>query len=73
MTPDKKKQQKDTARALAMVSQVSLSMAGCVVLGFFLGRYLDGLFGTSPWLLLLFSFLGMAAAFKVLYDIGKKG
>ncbi|NLV86096.1 MAG: AtpZ/AtpI family protein [Clostridiales bacterium] len=47
-------------------------MAACVLIGVFLGRFLDNLLGTSPWLLLLFSLLGAGAAFKTLLDLGQK-
>ena len=44
----------------------------CLIGGILLGNYLDKRFGTSPWLLLLFTLLGLAAAFKAIYDQGKK-
>jgi ATP synthase protein I len=59
-------------RALSFFSQVGIIMAACVFVGVFLGRFLDGLLGTSPWLLLVFSFLGAAAAFKSLFDLASK-
>jgi ATP synthase protein I len=37
------------------------------------GRFLDSLFGTGPWLLLIFSFLGVGAAVKSLFDMSKEG
>jgi F0F1-type ATP synthase assembly protein I len=33
---------------------------------------LDSLLGTAPWLLLVFSLLGAAAAFKSLIDMAKR-
>ncbi len=42
------------------------------MIGVFLGRFLDKLLGTSPWLLLLFSLLGVGATFKALLDTGLK-
>ncbi|MCL1848228.1 MAG: AtpZ/AtpI family protein [Clostridiales bacterium] len=58
-------------RTLAQVSYIGLRTAMCVFIGVFSGRYLDSIFHTSPWLLLLFSFLGAGAAFKVIYDLSK--
>lgn len=63
---------KDLVKALGLLSQVGITMAVCVLVGVFLGRFLDGLLGTSPWLLLLFSFLGVGAAFKSLFDLVAK-
>lgn len=57
-----------TAKALANFSQVGVTMAASVLIGVFLGKYLDGFFHTSPWLLLLFSFFGVGAAIKSLFN-----
>lgn len=65
----KKKQHNDLLKALSFFSQVGTTIATCIFIGVFLGRFLDNFFGTSPWLLLLFSLLGAAAAFKALYDL----
>ena len=64
---------RDAAKALAHMSQIGLRIAACVFIGVFLGRCLDRVLGTSPWLLLLFSLLGVGAAFKMLFDSAKKG
>jgi ATP synthase protein I len=69
---DNKKPSKEFFRALSFFSQIGITMAACVLIGVFLGRFLDNLFGTSPWLLLLFSFLGAGAALKALLDLGQK-
>jgi ATP synthase protein I len=44
-------------------------MAALVFIGVLLGKHLDGFFGTSPWLLLLFSLLGAGAAFMALFNL----
>jgi len=59
-------------RAMSFLSHIAITIAACIILGVLLGMLFDNLFGTSPWLLLVFSFLGMAAAFKSLFDIGTK-
>ncbi|NLM60667.1 MAG: AtpZ/AtpI family protein [Clostridiales bacterium] len=46
-------------------------MSVTVLLGVFLGKFLDSLLNTSPWLLLVFSLLGAGAAIKSLYDSSK--
>ncbi len=63
---------KEFLRALTFFSQVGITMAACVLIGVLLGKFLDGLLGTSPWLLLVFSLLGAAAAFKAMFDLGNK-
>lgn len=41
----------------------SLQLAVAVILMFFLGRWLDGKFGTTPWLMLAGMTLGFGAGF----------
>ncbi|MGI6161248.1 MAG: AtpZ/AtpI family protein [Christensenellales bacterium] len=59
-------------KALSFFSQIGITMAACVLIGVFLGRFLDNLLNTSPWLLLLFSLLGVGAALKALFDLAAK-
>ena len=72
MSHDKKEQHKELARAFSLFSQIGLNIIVCVAIGLVLGLYLDNLLGTSPWLLLVCMFLGIAAAFKSIIDIAKK-
>jgi len=58
-------------KALSLLTQLGLNMASCVVIGFFLGRFLDWLFGTNPVFMIIFVFVGAAAAIKIIYDIAK--
>jgi ATP synthase protein I len=51
---------------------MGLMVAACLLVGVLLGRFLDGLLGTSPWLLIIFSLLGAAAAFKSLFDFADR-
>ena len=69
---NRKRQRDDFARALSFFSQIGFTITACVLIGVFLGRYLDGLFGTSPTLLLICSLLGAAAAIKTLLDMARK-
>ena len=39
-------------------------------LGFFLGRWLDGMFHTKPWLTIICSAIGIAAGFVNLFRSG---
>jgi len=67
------KEQRDKVfHALSFLSQAGITMAACVLIGVFLGRTLDRLLGTAPGLLLVFSLLGVGAAFKTLFNMAKK-
>lgn len=46
---------------------VGIQFAGSILIFLFLGRWLDGRFGTGPWLLLLGVFVGAAAGFWAIY------
>jgi ATP synthase protein I len=72
MSRNKKPGRGDLAKALAFFSQISVTIIVCVAIGVFSGRWLDGLLGTSPWLLIILSFLGMGAAFKSIIDLGNR-
>ena len=70
-TKKNKKKDNSVARAFVLVSQLGLSMAGCVVVGLFIGIYLDRWLGTSPWMMVVFLFIGAGAAVKLIYDLAK--
>lgn len=69
---DKRPKNRSTMRALANFSQIGVTMAASVLVGVFLGKFLDGLFKTSPWLLLFFSLSGVAAAIRSLFNWPKE-
>ena len=68
-----KKQRRELIRALSSLSQVGITMVVCVLIGVFLGKFLDDRLGTAPWLLLVCSLLGVAAAIKSIYDMSTRG
>lgn len=68
---DKQPINSEFLRALAHFSHIGVTMAAAVFIGVLLGKYLDGLLGTSPWLLLVFSLFGVGAALKVLFNLSK--
>jgi ATP synthase protein I len=68
---DKKATRREMLKALSMISHVAVMVAACLLIGVFLGRFLDNFLGTEPWLLIIFSLLGLGSAFKVLIDLGK--
>jgi ATP synthase protein I len=72
---NRRKELKERSQLLAAFSALShlgVLIAVCVIIGVMAGRFLDNLFGTSPWLLLLFSLLGVAAAFKSMFDFANR-
>jgi len=68
---DRKPKKSESFRALAYFSQIGVTMATTVLVSVLLGRYLDSLLDTTPWLLLLFSILGIGAAIRVLFNMPK--
>ncbi|MGI6238960.1 MAG: AtpZ/AtpI family protein [Christensenellales bacterium] len=67
-----RKARSELMRAITAFSQIGVTIVACVLVGVFLGRWLDNLLGTSPWLLLVFSLFGAGAALKALFDMGKR-
>ena len=59
-------------RVLGALSTVGITLVVSTVIGYYAGHYLDGRFGTTPWLTLVFLLLGIAAGFKNLYDQTRK-
>jgi len=66
------KERKEILRAMGLMSQIALTVIACIVLGIFIGRFLDERLGTSPWLLIVFTLLGCVSAFKSMIDLAKK-
>ena len=64
---------KKTFRTLAYLSTVGLAMAFSIGIGAGIGYYLDNKFDTGPWLFFVFLGFGIAAAFRNLYLMYKKG
>ncbi len=60
-------QRREIMRALALVTQIGLTLFVTIFIALMLGRFLDGVFNTAPWLLLTFTILGVLAAFRNLY------
>jgi F0F1-type ATP synthase assembly protein I len=53
------KKNKDWAAHLQIVMQLGLTMVGCIVFCFFIGRYLDRWLGTKGIMVTLFTVLGV--------------
>jgi ATP synthase protein I len=53
-------------------SSMGLELGLSVILGLFIGQWLDERYGTAPWLLLLFLLFGMVAGFRSVFRLLKK-
>lgn len=62
-----KKSKNTVAKALALYTQMGITMAVCIVVAFFIGRLLDGWLGTSPLFLLIFMVIGLMASIRSMY------
>jgi ATP synthase protein I len=55
---------------------LGIQLAATIVICFFIGRWLDGLFNTTPWLMVLGAIFGAAAGLynfiKTVIQLGKK-
>jgi len=50
-------------------SIVGIQFPVAMALGYFWGKWMDGVFGTEPWLTIIFSILGIIAGFVNLFRI----
>ncbi len=63
---------REPTRGLAALGGLGFSMAALVIGGALLGYYLDGRWGTSPWLTIAGLFLGLGAGFFEVITMAKK-
>jgi ATP synthase protein I len=59
-------------RKLAELSSLGLLLPSSIAVGLFMGYFLDKLFGTHPWMLSIFTLLGVASGFLSLFRGLKK-
>ncbi|CCH49788.1 AtpZ/AtpI family protein [Pseudodesulfovibrio piezophilus] len=53
-------------------STMGLHIVSATIVGLALGYFLDDYFGTKPWLLMIFFFLGVVAGFKMMIEDFRK-
>jgi len=59
-------------RRLAELSSTALVLPSSIAIGLFFGYWLDKRLGTDPWLLLVFTILGVASGLLSLFRIIRK-
>lgn len=59
-------------KVLGRLSTVGIELALSIALGFFGGRWLDGKFGTEPWIQWIGFGFGLAAGFKSLIQATRR-
>lgn len=64
---ENKSERDNPYRSLANFTQVGFTMAAAILVSVLLGNWLDDRLGTSPWLVLIFSLLGVLAAIRSLF------
>jgi len=57
---------------MAEISSLGLMLPSSIAVGLFFGYVLDNIFGTHPWMLLIFFFLGVVSGFYSLLRALKK-
>ena len=68
----KKDDGRQVAKAFALVGQLGLQMACCIVISSLIGIALDRWLGTAPWFIIIFAVLGVGASFKIIIDVSKE-
>ena len=69
---DKNKEKLKLYRQLSLLGIIPAILAIGPLLGFFGGKWLDGLLGTEPYLMYLFLVLGFVAAGREIYNVVKR-
>lgn len=56
-------------RNMGLASTAGLVLVISIVIGYAFGHWLDKIFGTDPWLMLVFTLMGIAAGFIELFKL----
>ena len=67
-----KKEKLSSLKQFALLSTVGINLVVTSVMGFLIGRWADGYFGTSPWLTIIFFILGIVSGFIYLIRLAFK-
>lgn len=69
---EKRIEKRDIVKGITLITQLGLLMITSVFIGVMIGVYLDKLFKTSFIFTMIFSFIGMLAAFRNMYKYTMK-
>ncbi len=76
MSREERKRTANSFRRIADASSLGLAFPIAIAIGYFWGRWLDRVFGTYPWLTIVFSVFGVAGgflnAFRTAVRIGRE-
>ena len=59
-------------RQIGSLSTIGINLVVATLVGFVIGYYLDKWFGTKPILMIIFTIFGVAAGFKIIFEIINK-
>ena len=59
-------------RKAGIASSIGLTMVASVLIGWYVGSWLDGKLGSSPWLMLTGTLMGIAAGFIEMANVAKR-
>ncbi|WP_419903592.1 AtpZ/AtpI family protein [Kiloniella sp.] len=62
----------EAAGGMAVGFRISVEIVAALIMGFGIGYYLDLWLGTKPWLMIIFFFLGIGAAFVNVVRVAKQ-
>ncbi|MBE9531551.1 MAG: AtpZ/AtpI family protein [Proteobacteria bacterium] len=54
------------------VASIGINLVAATFIGLAIGLYLDKLFSTAPWMMIIFLLFGIAAGFKNMFAQAKK-
>jgi len=60
---------KEIIHGLSILTSLGITMVTCILIGLWIGKVLDNLLGTPPWMLLIFLMFGILAAIKSMFNI----
>ncbi|MCX5899636.1 MAG: AtpZ/AtpI family protein [Proteobacteria bacterium] len=63
MKPDTKKDLSNVIKSVSHIGSFGLTMGACILMGYYLGSYIDSKLGTAPWFMMVLVLLFMLGAF----------
>ena len=63
MSGERRRRTAASIRRIADASSIGLAFPIAIAIGYFFGRWLDGVLATAPWMTVVFSLLGIGGGF----------